>query len=87
MSQFLTGASATVSLFIGIFFLRFWRTSRDRLFLIFALGFWTLSLHWVLLGLADVANESRHYFYLLRLVAFALIITGVIDKNRSPKKP
>lgn len=86
MSQFLSGASATVSLFIGFFFLRFWHTSRDRLFLIFAAAFWTLSLHWALLGLADVANESRHYFYLLRLLAFALIIVGVIDKNRSPTR-
>lgn len=84
MSQVLSGASAAVCLFIGIFFLRFWRTSRDRLFLIFAAAFAVLSLHWAALGLAEIPNESRHYYYLLRLLAFALIIGGVIDKNRSP---
>ncbi|MEP7010340.1 MAG: DUF5985 family protein [Acidobacteriota bacterium] len=84
MSQILSGASAAVCLFIGIFFLRFWRTSRDRLFLVFAVAFGVFSLHWALLGLADVPNESRHYFYLLRLLAFVLIIGGVIDKNRRP---
>lgn len=86
MSQLLSGALATVCLFIGIFFLRYWRTSGDRLFLLFASAFWVFSLHWAGLGLANVADESRHYYYLLRLVAFALIIGGVIDKNRSPKK-
>jgi len=27
--------------------------------------------------------ESRHWFYVLRLLAFALIAIGIVDKNRS----
>ena len=84
MSHFLSGATAAVSLFIAIFFLRFWRASGDRLFLVFAAAFGVFCLHWAALGLADIPNESRHHFYLLRLLAFALILGGVIDKNRSP---
>ncbi len=86
MTQFLSGASAAVCLFISIFFLRYWCTSRDRLFLTFAVAFGIFGLHWAILGLADVPNESRHYYYLLRLLGFLLILGAVIDKNRSPDK-
>ena len=29
----------------GLFFLRFWRTTRDRLFAIFSAAFWVLGVH------------------------------------------
>lgn len=86
MSQFLWGALAAISLFTGVFFLRFWRTSRDRLFLIFATAFWVFTIHWIGLGLTDAQSETRPYYYWLRLIAFGLIIAGVIDKNRPTTK-
>ncbi len=66
----------------GLFFLRFWKTTGDRLFVFFALAFWVLGAHWAVLGIASPAAESRYYFFLPRLLAFLLIIVGIADKNR-----
>jgi hypothetical protein len=81
MNQFLWGALAATSLFTGVFFLRFWKTTRDRLFLSFTAAFWVFAIHWVGLGLTDAKSETRPYYFWLRLIAFAVIIAGVIDKN------
>jgi hypothetical protein len=67
---------------VGLFFLRFWRRTRDRLFLIFAAAFLLMGLNWLLL--ATIGREETHTaLYLIRLVAFVLIIIGIVDKNRS----
>jgi hypothetical protein len=71
----------------GLFFLRFWRDTRDRLFLMFALAFWTLALNWLGLALVAEPEEGRTFFYLLRLCAFLLILLAVIDKNRTAARP
>ena len=82
MIDFLWGI--TVAAFAGgaVFFLRFWRQTRDRLFAIFALAFLVLAGNYVALEVVQATVESRHYAYLLRLLAFLLIIAGIVDKNR-----
>jgi len=82
VNQFLMGALATACAVAGLFFLKFWRLSGDRLFAFFAIAFWLLGLTWIVLGVGEVAAESRHHVYLVRLAAFLLIIAAVIDKNR-----
>jgi hypothetical protein len=82
MNQFLWGALALAGAIAGLFFLRFWRASKDRLFLFFAAAFWALAANWAALGVTNPAMEHRHLVYLLRLVAFSLIIVGIVDKNR-----
>jgi hypothetical protein len=67
----------------GLFFWRFWRDSGDRLFAFFAFAFWVLTLHWFALGITNPGVESRHYVFLLRLLAFALIVLGIVVKNRN----
>jgi uncharacterized membrane protein YeiB len=66
---------------IGLFFLRFWRRTQDRLFAIFALAFWLLMVERLLLLAIPEAHEVRPYVYLVRLSAFTLILLAVIDKN------
>jgi hypothetical protein len=83
MNVFLSGALAMASWVVGLLFLRNWRRTHDRLFARFALAFWVLSLNWITLAVVDPSQETRHYFYLFRLVAFLLIIWAVIDKNRA----
>lgn len=80
---FLQAVSATGALVAGLFFFRFWRDSGDRLFAFFGAAFCLLSLSWGLLGLVNPSDEARPYVYAVRLVAFLLIIVGMIDKNRS----
>ena len=80
----LQAISGTAVWVAGLFFLRFWRTTSDRLFLFFALAFWLLSASWLGLAVFNPADEARPYVYAIRLFAFALIIAGVTDKNRRP---
>jgi hypothetical protein len=82
MNQFLQGALAMGGWVAGLFFLHFWRTSRERLFAFFAAGFWILAVNWTAVALAAPRAETQHYFYLIRLLGFALIILGIFDKNR-----
>ena len=79
------GAIAMASFVAGLFFLRFWRDTGDRLFAIFGAAFWVLGLTRIALVLIDSENENRTFVYWVRLLAFILIIVAVIDKNR-PKR-
>jgi hypothetical protein len=80
--HFLWGALAMASWTAALFFLRFWRQSRDRLFFYFFSSFLVLSVSWLVLALSDPGLETRPYVYLVRLLAFCLMITGIVDKNR-----
>ena len=85
MGQFLQFASGAIVMgyaVAGLFFLRFWRDTRDRLFAVFAVAFWLFGLQRLLLSLVDVEAENEAVFYLLRLLGFLLIIWAVVDKNR-----
>jgi hypothetical protein len=82
MNAFLQGAVAMGCAIVGLFFLRFWRDSRDRLFMLFALAFWALAASYVLLGVISFATEFRVYVFVVRLAAFCLILYGIFDKNR-----
>ena len=80
MNDFMVGAIAMASWIAGLFFLRFWKETRDRLFLIFAMAFWLLGL--TRLALVILAFEEHNYVYWVRLAAFLLILFAIIDKNR-----
>ncbi len=82
MNQFLTGILAALSVVAAVFFWTFWRRTRDGLFGAFCAGFGALGLHWSLLGILNSASESRYYLYVVRFFAFALIIGGIVLKNR-----
>ncbi len=71
----------------GLFFLRFWRQTRDRLFLIFAISFWLLGAQRLALVLAAEMVESHTGFYLARLFAFLLILLAIVDKNSGRGQP
>lgn len=83
LSGFLWGASAVASWAIGLFFLRFWRQTRDRFFAMFAVAFWCLAVNWIGLAFIDPRDEARTYFYLARLLGYLAIIVAIVDKNRS----
>jgi hypothetical protein len=79
---FLSGAITMGCAMAGLFFLRFWRRTRDRLFIAFALAFWLLGIGQALLTFTRGATEERTWLYLIRLVAFALILFSIWRKNR-----
>lgn len=80
MSDFLHGAIAFASATIAVFFLRYWRSSGDRLFVMFSAAFWLLTLHWLLSSAFPHITTQAH---VLRFVGFALIAVAVLDKNRN----
>ena len=67
----------------GLLFYRFWRESRGILFVFFSAGFWGMAVSWVLLAVTSPTGEARPYIYAVRLLAFPLLIAGMIEKNRS----
>jgi hypothetical protein len=82
VSAFLHGAVVMASLTVGLFFLRYWRATRDRLFLLFWLAFWLLALNWTMVELAGPLSQHA---YIVRFLAFVVIAGAVLDKNRRQK--
>lgn len=82
LNTMLAGAIAMASLTIATIFFRFWRSTRDRFFLFFGFSFLLESLNRALLGLMASESEGKPLYYLLRLLAYVLIIIAVVDKNR-----
>jgi len=85
MIEFLWGALAMACWVAGLFFLRFWQVSGDRLFVFFCLAFWCLAGNWVVMAMIPHETEPSHHAYWLRLLAFAVILVGIVDKNRRGK--
>jgi hypothetical protein len=85
VNAMLTGAIALGWLVATLFFLRFWRRTRDRFFLLFALSFGLEAANRVALGLLSEANEDLPAVYLVRLLAYGLILAAIWDKNRGPR--
>jgi hypothetical protein len=82
MNDLLAGGIMVASAAIGLFFLRFWRMSRDRLFLMFAAAFWVYGLHRLGLSLLAKNDEVSIWFYVVRFLTFFLILIAIADKNR-----
>jgi hypothetical protein len=78
---FMGGALATGFLAVALFFLRFWRSTHDVLFAVFSVAFTLLALNHALPVLVGVLSENRSGIYLLRLLAFLLIIGAILHKN------
>lgn len=82
-SALFAGATTAGYIVIGAFFLRFWRRTRDALFLIFAIAFWLMAANQLAPSVLGIPRESQGGVFLLRLAAFVLIICGVLWKNLS----
>lgn len=82
MELMLTGAIALGWTVAGLFFFRFWRHTRDRFFLYFAASFWIEAFNRIALGLLVDNNETNPLSYVIRLVAYALILIAIWQKNR-----
>ena len=86
MNDILTGAIAMGSGVIALFFLRVWRNTRDRFFLYFALSFGIEGAHRVYSALTYQDNEDSPLHYLIRLLAYGLILWAILEKNLPERK-
>jgi uncharacterized membrane protein HdeD (DUF308 family) len=87
LNPLITGAIAMASLIIALFFLRFWRNTRDRFFLWFALSFGIEGAHRIVSTLTYQENEDSPLHYLVRLLAYGLILWAILEKNLPARKP
>ena len=84
--DFLSGAITLGFLVAGLLFLKFWRRTGDGLFLAFAMAFALLGAGQAIQALANIPEEERSYIFLIRLVAFTIILIAIILRNR-PSDP
>jgi hypothetical protein len=84
-NSMLLGAVAMATFLATLFFLRFWRQTRDRLFLFFAVAFGVETLIRILIGLHYVSTEQEPFVYLARLIAYGSIVLAIVQKNRPQK--
>jgi hypothetical protein len=82
IESFLLGIIVAASLTAGGFFFKFWRATKDPLFLAFALAFTIESLNRTGILFLDRPNEGSPAIYLVRLFAFLLILAAIVWKNR-----
>ena len=67
----------------ALFFARFYRDTRDRLFLWFGAGFILLAVQRLIIAHPDLLPGDPIFAYVIRLVAFMLFLGAIIDKNRA----
>lgn len=75
------GVIATTSITAAIFFLRFWNRTRDSLFLAFAVAFLIEGVNRIAVLEVERPNEGSPWTYVVRLIAFLIILAGILNKN------
>jgi hypothetical protein len=83
MEDFLSGAIVMGFATSGLLFLRYWRRTREKLFRTFAFSFFLLAINYLWLAVTRIPVEERSPLFLVRLVAFALIIYGIFQSNKA----
>jgi len=82
LDLFLLGYTAAVSLVVALFFLRFWKETRDTLFLAFAIFFAVQGFAPAVVIPAEYPNVAIDWVYALRLVAVLVVVAAILRKNR-----
>jgi len=79
--NFVSGCIFLGFLVVAGHFFKFWRTTRDRFFLFFAIAFFLFGVEKFCIALY-IGAETLSYIYIVRLVASCFILAAIIDKNR-----
>ena len=85
IGDFLGGAISMGFAIAALLFLKFWHRTGEGLFLAFAAAFLLLGINQALLTLTRIPMEERSSLYLIRLLAFTLIIGAFWWQNRKRK--
>lgn len=84
--NFLGGAIVFGYWVIALFFLKFWRRTRDPLFRAFSLAFFVLGAGRIAEAIVRHSQVDSPEVYIFRLIAFGTLIWGIIQKNLAAKK-
>lgn len=80
---FLLGVIVTSSLTASAFFFKFWKKTRDRLFLGFAAAFVIEGINRITFLFIDQPNEGDPLIYVVRLFSYLVILAAIVQKNRA----
>lgn len=83
VNGFLLGIIVTASLIAAAFFLKFWKQTRDPLFLSFAAAFSVESLNRSMFLIIDNPHDGNAVIYSIRLFSYLLILAAIVQKNRT----
>lgn len=81
MVDFLAGAVTLAFALAALFFLRFWKKTRDRLFLHFTIAFCLFAVNQIVVTSMGSVGEKEGYAYIFRVIGFLLILASIVDKN------
>jgi uncharacterized membrane protein HdeD (DUF308 family) len=81
IESFLLGFVALASLVAGLFFVKFWRSTRDLLFLAFAAFFLIQGVNDIALLFFVRPNEGSSWLRLIQIFALFLILAAILRKN------
>jgi hypothetical protein len=84
--DFLAGANSLGFILIALYFLKFWRRTRDPFFGGFAIAFFIMGVGRVVEAISRNTHASTPAVYIFRLLAFAIIIFAIAQKNLKAKK-
>lgn len=84
-SLFMLGVSAAASFTAMLFFLRFWKDTRDSLFAAFAFFFLVEGVDRVVLSTMKHPNEGSPWIYVARLIALLVLLGAILRKNYPPR--
>lgn len=82
LAAFILGGIAMASFSVSLFFLQYWRSTRDRFFLLLAASFFIEAVNRTHMALVPSSSETEPLNYGVRLVAYSLILVAIWDKNR-----
>jgi len=81
IEPFLLGVIATASLIASLYFFKFWYRTRDLLFLCFSIVFLIEAANRTSIMFLRNPSEGSPWTYAVRLVAFLIILAGILRKN------
>jgi Family of unknown function (DUF5985) len=81
VTQVLLGAVIMGDVIVALFFVRYWKLTRDRFFLFFAASFVAIAVSRVVVdeGLPPFGYEP--FGYMIRILSYLFMIAGILYKN------
>jgi hypothetical protein len=86
LESFMSGMVMMGFVIAGLFFFRFWSRTHDRLFAIFGVAFWLMALNEVFVDVSGTPSNEVVLAYVLRIIAYLLLIAGIVAKNLEERK-
>lgn len=86
LQLFLSGTTLALAWVCALFFYQFWKRTHDLFFIFFADAFFLMGCERLVLLFVGGQTEYRVYGYSLRLLAFVIIVGGIVYKNRAQKE-